>query len=171
MKNFLYNKGDIFVCLLILVIAAGIIFWRVDVIMAYPEIAAKAALEQMDVDAADAGDAQGDEDQADTGDVPGDDGTLDGGTLESGSVTGDESGSESSKSDKVHMYAIYINYGDTMDTIADNCVALGLVESREEFYQLVEENGVESKIKAGQHYIPSNATHEELIENLITPGE
>ena len=37
LKDIFYDKNDILVALIILAIAAVIIFWRVDVIMAYPE--------------------------------------------------------------------------------------------------------------------------------------
>ena len=36
-KDFLYDKNDILIALLILVAAALIILWRMDVIMAYPQ--------------------------------------------------------------------------------------------------------------------------------------
>ena len=36
-KDFFYNKNDILVALLILVIAAGIIFFRINAIMEYPK--------------------------------------------------------------------------------------------------------------------------------------
>ena len=36
-KDFIYDKNDILVALLVLVLAAFLIWWRMDVIMAYPE--------------------------------------------------------------------------------------------------------------------------------------
>ena len=39
-KDFIYNFSDIFTTLLILALAGGIIFWRVQVIMGYSELAA-----------------------------------------------------------------------------------------------------------------------------------
>lgn len=36
LKNFIYDKNDIIVTLIILIIAAGIIYYRIGVIMNYP---------------------------------------------------------------------------------------------------------------------------------------
>lgn len=41
LKDFLYNKNDLLVALIILVIAAAVIFFRVEAIMAYPETLVK----------------------------------------------------------------------------------------------------------------------------------
>lgn len=37
LKDFFYDKNDIFIALAILIIAAGIIAWRMDIIMEYPK--------------------------------------------------------------------------------------------------------------------------------------
>lgn len=42
-KDFLYDKNDILIALLILVIAGLLIVWRMDVIMAYPQTLAEAS--------------------------------------------------------------------------------------------------------------------------------
>ena len=36
-KDFFYNLSDLFIILLILAVAGGLIYWRVNVIMDYPE--------------------------------------------------------------------------------------------------------------------------------------
>lgn len=41
LKDFFYDKNDIFIALLILLIATCIIFWRMDVIMDYPKTLAE----------------------------------------------------------------------------------------------------------------------------------
>lgn len=47
LKDFFYNKNDIIIVLIILIIAGLIIYTRIDAIMAYPEkLAEKAALQQ-----------------------------------------------------------------------------------------------------------------------------
>ncbi len=45
-KDFLYNKNDIIIALLILIIAAGVIYFRVKAIMAYPTQASSQVLEE-----------------------------------------------------------------------------------------------------------------------------
>lgn len=40
-KDFFYDKNDIFIALIILVLAAALIFWRMDVIMDYPQTLAE----------------------------------------------------------------------------------------------------------------------------------
>ena len=53
-KDFIYDKNDIVIAFLILVLAAGLIAWRMDVIMSYPQTLAdktgptKTAVEDMD---------------------------------------------------------------------------------------------------------------------------
>lgn len=47
MKNFFHNISDIVLAILIVLIASGVIFWRMQVIMAYPEkVAAEQAAKQ-----------------------------------------------------------------------------------------------------------------------------
>jgi len=45
-KNFLYNKNDIIVALIILVIAAAIIYFRINAIMDYPQTLANQSQSQ-----------------------------------------------------------------------------------------------------------------------------
>lgn len=53
-KDFIYDKNDIVIAFLILVLAAGLIAWRMDVIMSYPQTLAdktgptKTSVEEMD---------------------------------------------------------------------------------------------------------------------------
>lgn len=47
MRNFLHNISDIVLALVIVVVATGVIFWRMQIIMAYPDkVAAEQAAKQ-----------------------------------------------------------------------------------------------------------------------------
>lgn len=41
LKDFFYDKNDILIALIILLLAAGLIFWRMEIIMDYPETLAE----------------------------------------------------------------------------------------------------------------------------------
>ncbi len=64
MRNFFHNISDILLAILIVAICAGVIFWRMQIIMQYPEKVVNAQqVEQQDADAAetDAQDGASDE--------------------------------------------------------------------------------------------------------------
>lgn len=150
-KNFLYDKNDILVAAVILILAALIVLWRVDVIMDYPaKIVAAAGENNHVIDSQQDNHSDGGDDVPPSGEDPDIPSTSD--------------------IDDVEICAVYINYGQTLDAIAQNCVAAGLIGSVDEFITLVNEMGVAGSIQAGQHHIPSNATPAELIEYLTQPG-
>lgn len=66
------------------------------------------------------------------------------------------------------MYAIYINYGESMSTIANKFVSVGLFESESQFTSLVTQMNAASSIKAGNFIIPADSTPEEVIKILTT---
>ena len=153
LKDIFYDKNDILVALIILAIAAVIIFWRVDVIMAYPETLVAETLKN-----------DTDDTSANNPSVVTTDGAIDGNA--SGGAIDSASGGE----DEVKICAIYINYGESLDVVAQNCVAAGLVGSTEEFISTVNAMGAGSSIQSGQHHIHSNVTPEELVQYLIQTG-
>lgn len=151
LKDIFYDKNDILVALIIIAIAALVILWRVDVLMAYPETLVASS--------ADDG-AGGGQSDITTGSAvgtgennPPDDGN--------GGAAGDS---------EVTICAVYINYGETLDVVAQNCVAAGLISSADEFISVVNAMGVGGSIQSGQHHIPSNVTPEELVNYLLQPG-
>ena len=150
LKDIFYDKNDILVAIIILVIAAAVILWRVDAIMAYP-----AALVSGKT----------------TSETPENPDSPDGTTTASG--IGSEGGESSDGGDpenEVKICAIYVNYGESLDVVAQNCVSAGLIGSTEDFINAVNAAGAAGSIQAGQHHIPSNVTPAELVQYLTKPG-
>lgn len=68
---------------------------------------------------------------------------------------------------KPEMYAVYINPGESLQSIADKFVGLGMFESQAEFIALAEEMKATTSMKYGNFKIPANATKKEVISMLI----
>lgn len=156
LKDFFYDKNDILVAFIILLLAALIVFWRVGVIMEYPE--------KIVAEASSSVDAEGDNiglppvsDPVTTGNAISSQGGIDDPPIDTGS-------------EDIDICAVYVNYGEALEVVAQNCVTAGLIGSVDEFMTLINEMGVASSIQAGQHHIPSNVTPEELINYLLQPG-
>ena len=140
LKDIFYDKNDILVAVVILIIAALVILWRVDAIMAYPQTLVASAAGNEDIGA---------------------DNTPSG-TDTTGSAVSDPNGTSGSAIDNIEICAIYVNYGESLD--------VGLVGSTDEFMTAVNSMGAGGAIQAGQHHIPSNVTPEELVQYLMQPG-
>ncbi|MCI8631316.1 MAG: endolytic transglycosylase MltG [Firmicutes bacterium] len=151
LKDIFYDKNDILVALIILAVAAIVIFWRVDTIMAYPETLVAEAANKYSNDNTNTEDPS----TVTTG------GAVDG-NVSDGTIDGNSS--------EVKICAVYINYGESLDVVAQNCVAAGLISSADEFISVVNTMGVGGSIQSGQHHIPSNVTPEELVQYLLQPG-
>ena len=156
LKDFFYNKNDILIALIILAIAAIVILWRVDAILSYPETLVANAGSQF-------------EDP-----LPPDVSNDGSATVTDSAITSDPAITTGTAvqppQQEVEICGIYVNYGESLDVVAQNCVTAGLIGSTEEFMTLVDQMGAGSKIQAGQHHIPSNVTPEELIDYLMKPG-
>jgi len=145
LKDIIYDKSDILVALIIISIAGLVIFSRIEAILAYPETFA-ASIKPVAVT----------EPAVTTGENN---------TSSSAAIEG-----TGNSSDKVDMLAIYINYGESLQSVAEKFVAVDLFSTTEEFLSAVENANVQTQIKTGNFIIPSNATHKEVIEAIIKPG-
>ena len=72
--------------------------------------------------------------------------------------------------DEVVMYSIYINSGETLQSIGQKFVTVGLFPTVEDFVQLANDMGVATTIKAGNFIMPSNSTPEEVMQIIVNPG-
>ncbi|MBO4725355.1 MAG: hypothetical protein J5622_02500 [Firmicutes bacterium] len=155
LKNFFYDKNDILIALIILVLAAGVILWRVNVIMTYPEELVAAAHEAA----------------ANDGPIttPYDRGDSDATTSDSAVGTTD-SGISGEGTDGPEVYAVYVNPGENLTNLGNVLVGCGFFESADEFLTYVNAAGAASKIQMGNHFIPAGATKEECIDYLCEFG-
>ena len=142
-KDFIYDKSDIFVALLIISIAGFVIFSRVESILEFP----KDYSSSNEVITSSIG-------------PPADEGDY----VEELPIN------DSTEGNEIEMYAIYINYGESLQVIADRFVSVGLFESSQDFFEIVESKNAGTNIKTGNFIIPSNATQEEVIEAITKPG-
>ncbi len=183
-KDFIYDKNDLLVALIIVAVAAFVIMSRVEVIMAYPtslEAELYAAADNVSTDVppkSEIPSSTGEDDPADTD--PDQETDPDGLASDSGDDSeGDaddqpEQGSAPEPQtnnpptdDNVGSISIYIEYGATGSQIAQLLVDAGLIANREIFYDAVTTAGADTKLQAGNFKIPSNATPAEIIR-IIT---
>lgn len=143
LKDLLYDKSDIIVALVIIAIASLVVFSRIDAILSYPETFAA------DAPATTATAITAEEPQTTEGATEGDVEVTD---------------------ETVEMLAVYINYGESLQTIADKFVLVELVSTSAEFLSAIEDAGAATEIKSGNFIIPSDATMEEVIEIITQPG-
>lgn len=142
LRDIIYDRSDIIVALVIILIASFIVFSRIDAILSYPETFA-----------ANAPSTSEDSSKAAV-------------TYTTGSATTENAVTE----DGVEMLAIYINYGESLQAIADKFVLVDLFSTSEEFLSAIENADAATQIKSGNFIIPSNATSEEVIAIITKPG-
>jgi len=142
LRDFIYDKSDIVIALLIISIAGLIVLSRIDAILAYPEtFAANTKPPVVSEPAIHVGDKD---------------------STSSAAIEGD--------GDDIEMLAIYINYGESLQSVADKFVSVGLFSTAEEFLSAIEDAGVQTQIKTGNFILPANATDEEVMEIITNPG-
>ena len=170
LKDIIYDKNDMVIALIIVVLAGFLIYNRIDVIMDYPSVlAAEASSGNVQVTTDTGEGVDNDQTTADeepTQDKPTDPANHTGDTDNQGggqdSVAGQTTG-EPAKS----QVSIYIEYGATGDQIAQILIDSGLIDSKGAFYDAVSAAGADTKLQAGSFIIPSDATPAEIIA-LIT---
>ena len=151
-KDVLYDTNDILVALIILCLAGALIYTRVDAILSYPE---RTFAEQESgghirigepVDPTGPG-ANGGQADANNGD-PG--------------ANGDP--------DEPELYSLYIAPDQPMHEIAQALISLEFFITEADFYDALDLYEADRWIHFGNFIIPSNATTEELIDILTSPG-
>lgn len=157
LKNFFYDKNDIFIALIILAAATLIILWRIEVIMDYPKDLVASAYEEK----ANQGPVTTPYDRDDNAGTVSDSavGATDGAIDDSGL------GSE-----EPEVYAIYVNSGQNLTELGNILASCGFYTDAEEFLTYVNAAGAASRIQMGNHFIPAGATKEECIDYLCEVG-
>lgn len=160
-KDIFYDMNDILVALIIVAVAALVIYSNIDSILAYPSQMAEEIQtpeDQTPTNYAENPPLQGPDsndstDQSTTGSG------INGQTPEGEDAQGQPGNSE----DKPENYSIYINTGSTGEQIAELMISVGLFKDKHEFYNAVAAAGAEGKLQAGNFIIPSDATPAEVI--------
>jgi len=154
-KDAFYDKNDILIALVILCIAVFVIFFKVEAIMEYPKTLAASSSNQVQDPVA--------IDPTITDPIATD-------PISTDPVATDPVATDTAVDSVPEVCSVYINSGDSMQTIGANLVSAGFFSSVEEFVQLISDKGVSTQVRMGNHIIPSNATQDEVIEYIIQPG-
>lgn len=185
-KDFIYDKNDLLVALLVLVLAAIIILWRVDIIMAYPKQVFAAenggTSQGSGSDPAGPGGASGD--NADTTNPDddangGENGDNETGDNENGDNAGNENNTGNDNSDDTQSGSSIWN-GDVLArdvevtvtgytaTAAIGClVDAGLFEDYSEYQQICEANGMNhEQVSAGVITFPAGSTKKDIARQI-----
>lgn len=167
LKNFLYDKNDVLIAVLIIVAAVFIIGGRVEAIMAYPEVMAKQVEDQAQEDeiippTVDEGATEVDPDAAP-------DGAVDSGNGQQGTDSGQSGGSDNSGGSGTSAPAasIYIPTGSTWDSVANSLVSGGMITDKTAFLNAVHASGRENKLQLGNFIIPAGSTPAQIV-NIVT---
>lgn len=158
LKDILYDKSDILVALVILIIAGAIIWNRIDAIMAYSSVeedaikSGKAASSQTK-NTKDASKKT----STDNKNKPNDN--------ESDSKKEDSNDKATVKGETVR---IDIENDDASDTIARKLVDAGLVDSADQFIKAVKKQDAETKLRSGRFDIEKGSSPEKIVTLLTT---
>ena len=70
----------------------------------------------------------------------------------------------------IKMYAVYIDPGESLESIGAKFASIDLFPSAQDFVNLAVDMGISTQIKAGNFIMPSNSTPEEIMAIIIKPG-
>lgn len=169
-KDIFYNKNDVLIALVIVLVAGYVIVDRIGVIMDYPSMLTAAAAEQNGEVVPENPDTDAVEPDSETPD-PDEPGTDDPGTDGDNSAVDppatDPDPEQTTGEPTVQQVSIHIEYGTNGSQIAQLLVDAGLLENTSAFYTALSAAGADTKLQAGSFKIPSNATPAQIIQ-IIT---
>ena len=160
-KDFLYDKNDILIAVLILAAAALLILWRMEVIMAYPQTVFSSGDDSQvqseggeDADSQ-SGDGQNADDEQSTG--------------ENGQTgDGDSQGPDALFADGMLTRDVEVNVTGNSATAAVNClVDAGLFEDYAEYQQICADTGLNhEKVSAGTMVFEKGSTKKDIARKI-----
>lgn len=173
LKDILYDKNDLLVALIILLVAGIIITTRINVIMNYPQtLTAEKHGNILESDLMNKDDEQtsSNENDENSGGIiqgapntnPADSDKA--GEGDSGKKDDSDKPNSSAGSNAPAPYSVYIPYGSTPTSIAQTLVDCGLIENKSDFISAVTAAGADSKLKAGTFTIPADSTPEQIVQ-------
>ena len=166
-KDIIYDYNDIFVALLIIVIAGAMLLWRVNAIMEYPEYLAQKAPEtkqtQQDVDFTDVDLEPEDVDEklnTEPEDVNSD-------ALQQQQEQQQEQEPPKEETPQIAGDVKFeVPKGSSAAKIADLLRQAGLIDDQKEFLSKLAEMKADTKLKAGTFTIPAGSDYEAVIKIL-----
>ena len=180
MRDFFYSKGDIFIAVLIILVAALVIYLRVGVIMGYEPFGilpdkstAPSSSVATEPENQSPAAPETDADNADVLSEPvGDDGATDQADpeedLPAQAVQEPEqpSNTEAAPEQSSGSIQITVVSGDAASTIADKLLNAGAIQDKQAFLSDVMAQNADSKMKQGTFTIPANSSHSDIIAIL-----
>lgn len=159
LKDLIYDYNDIVIAIVIIVIAALVIFVKVSDIMAYPTFAKNDTPQSQDVDFSDV-----DLNPVDVDPVinPGTD-TIQGNPEDEDPVAPVDTPDNKPSGD----VKFEVKSGEYLSTVASNLKAKGLISDASAFVKKVEEMKLDNKLQIGEFTIPSGSSDEQ-IAHIIT---
>lgn len=163
-KDLIYDKNDLFIALLILLCAGLVIFSKINLIMDYPATLSAAEASSSKQSAVQyTGDTKSEEtdaqnetetaEQAPTGDT--------------GEPADSNPQTETEEAPNGSSITVTIDYGATGSDIAQVLVDAGLLDTRQQFYDAVNQAGADTRLQAGTFEIPAGSSPDEII-SIIT---
>jgi cell division protein YceG involved in septum cleavage len=162
MRNFLYNKSDILIAVIIIAVAAFVIWTRVDAIMSTDDEAAAAQTtvtqdvpaEADDPNATD--DAENADEQAAEGETPTDE-----------ELAAEESAAEEEDAAEEDTPVEFtVEVGSAASTVAQDLEAAGLVDKAQDFIDELEDQNAVTKLKAGTFKLKPSMSVAQIVKKL-----
>ena len=161
-KDFLYDKNDILIALLILIVAALIITWRMNAIMEYPSTILNSSVsgeDQSSGDGSQSGEAAG---------TDGDGGTADGSSTDDGSDESSRAGTEALWANGALTRDVQVTVTGASATEAIQClVDAGLFDDYAEYQAQCESAGLDhQRVSAGTFTFEAGATKADITRTV-----
>jgi len=174
-KDFIYDYNDVLVALLIVVVAGFIIFWRVNVVMSYADVATGGDVQQIDIDFSNID--LGKEVVEDIKEPEVEPEEVTEGGIEEGSAVEPENTSEGAVETvpetpvvEVKKYTIEISKkaGTTNWTSAGKLLQeQGIIEDYKAFVARVVERKADTALQLGKYEVDSSMTTDKIIDLLM----
>jgi hypothetical protein len=178
MRDFFYNKGDIMIAVLIILVAAFVIYVRVGVIMDYSHSGENSgsllpkppSVEEI-IDYVTGSEASGGAQQGgeNTGEAPAEQTTPPQEETPSVQPEGEpqtEAPPTENPPAQQTEIKIVVDAGDAASVIADKLLAAGAISDKQAFLSDVAAQGADSRLKMGTFTIPAGASHADIIAIL-----
>lgn len=164
-KDFIYDKSDIVIALLILVIAAVVILWRVDVILDYPKTLVDSGA-QSEQYADDQNDDQDDAEDVDTPEGEGTEGEGAEGDVTEGDAQNTDDASGAIMEDGVLTREITVNVKGNSATQAIQClIDKGIFDSYQDYKDCCKDLGLnDEKVSGGSFTFAKGMTKNEIAK-------
>ena len=157
LKDFIYDYNDIMLAVVIIVVAAGVIFWKVTDVMAYPSFIRNASKQNEQTEIG----------QIDTTPIDVEPIVEPGPEVTTEPEVTTPPVEQTTPSIVAADTKFEIKSGEYLSTVAKNLQSQGLVSDSSAFVKTVENMNLASRIQVGTFTIPAGATDEQIAK-IIT---